>query len=75
MTDDSPNRDRIVAEELEYQVSDKADLLEARGGCCQKGRQKASFERMRQRVRNLLGILSLLLVLSVYTMLCSSAES
>ena len=30
MTDDSPNRDRIVAEELEYQVSDKADLLEAR---------------------------------------------
>jgi hypothetical protein len=64
MTDDSPNRDRIVAEELEYQVSDKADLLEAREAAARKAGQKASFERMRQRVRNLLGILSLLLVLS-----------
>lgn len=64
MADDSPNYERIIDEELAYQVSDKTDLLEARETAARKAGQKAFYERMRQKARYLFSILSLLLTLA-----------
>lgn len=64
VTDNSPNRRRIIAEEMEYQASDKKELLEARENAARKAGQKAFYERMRQRIRTGLGVLSLLLTLA-----------
>jgi len=64
VTDDSPNRSRIIAEEMEYQASDKADLLEARENAARRAGQKAYYERMRLRARNALSILSIILTLA-----------
>lgn len=64
VTDRRPNRRRIIAEEQEYQASDKADLLEARENAARKAGLKASYERMRQRTKTLISILSVLLTLA-----------
>lgn len=63
MAEDSPAFERIIDEEIEYLASDKSDLLEARETAARKAGQRASYERMKQRTRNFLSILSLLLIL------------
>ena len=63
LAEDLPAYDRIIDEEMVYMASDKSHLLKAREAAARKAGQRASYERMKKRARNLFSILSLLLIL------------
>lgn len=64
VTDDSPNLLRIMDEEMEYQNSDKSDLLKAREAAARKAGQRAFYERLKRRAGMFLSVLSVLLILA-----------
>jgi len=67
VTEDKAYLEEALQEELEYQNSDKADLLEARENAARKAGQKAYNERLHQRAKTIFTVISIFLtVLGVY---------
>jgi hypothetical protein len=67
ITEEKDYLEEALQEELEYQKSDKADLLEARENAARKAGQKAYNDRLHQRARTIFTVISILLaVLGIY---------
>lgn len=70
VTEDKPYLEEALAEEQEYQKSDKAELLAARESAARKAGQRAFNERFRQRAKMTFSVLSITLsILGLYLLM------